>query len=373
MKTFMLHQVDGNARLGQLNFRRGMVETPVFMPVGTLATVRAMTPADLIQSGASIILANALHLYLRPGMDVIKKCGGLHQFCGWQQPILSDSGGFQMFSLAQWIKRGTDGALFRSPIDGSQHHWTPELALTVQQTLGTDIMMVLDDCPPIPLERSKVEESLDLSMQWAELCRQRYLAQGGMETSGALFAIVQGGTYADLRQRSLDILVNIGFEGYAIGGLSVGESARERDAVLEHLCPLMPAQKPRYLMGVGKPVDIVQAVARGVDMFDCVLPTRNARNGFLYTSQGLVRLRNAIHRFSDEPVDPCCDCYTCKNFSRAYLHHLQRSNEILGAQLATQHNLRYYQILMAQIRQAIREKNFSEFRDEFMDVWTEHS
>jgi len=356
---------DGSARVGQLLFNRGVVRTPAFMPVGTYGTVKGMLPRDIESIDADIILGNTFHLMLRPGTEVVQKHGGLHRFIGWDKPILTDSGGFQVWSLGKLRKISEQGVEFRSPVDGSKVFLNPEISMQVQQALDANVVMCFDECTPYPATVEEAKKSMELSLRWAKRSKAEHLAlQAGSDN--ALFGIVQGGMYNDLRQRSLDGLMEIGFDGYAIGGLSVGETKEEMLAVLEGLEGNMPVDAPRYLMGVGTPQDIVMAVARGVDMFDCVMPTRNARNGHLFTSQGVVKIRNAVHRYSDEPLDPDCDCYTCQNFSRAYLHHLDKCKEILGAQLNTIHNLRFYQKTMAKIRQAITEGRFAEFAKTFI-------
>jgi queuine tRNA-ribosyltransferase len=318
------------------------------MPVGTYGTVKAMTPEELRQIGAEIILGNTFHLMLRPGMDVVKAHGDLHDFMHWEGPILTDSGGFQVFSLAEMRKITEQGVIFRSPVDGAKVELTPEISMQIQRDLGSDIVMSFDECTAYPATKETAAESMQLSMRWAERGKQ---AHG--ESEAALFGIVQGGMYADLRQESAEALVDIGFEGYAVGGLSVGESPHERELILGGTLPYLPEDKPRYLMGVGKPEDIVEAVIRGVDMFDCVIPTRNARTGFIYTRNGLVKIRNARYRTDTQPLDPDCDCYTCQNYSRSYLRHLDKCGEILGARLNTIHNLHYYQQLMRELREAI--------------------
>ena len=344
---FELLSTCGPARRGVLTLGHGRVETPAFMPVGTYGTVKAMTPVQLREVGAQIVLGNTFHLMLRPGAERIAALGGLHTFMGWDAPILTDSGGFQVFSLGELRKISEEGVIFRSPIDGARIFLTPERSMQVQQLLGSDIVMVFDECTPYPAPREAVQASMELSLRWAARSRAAYSGEG------ALFGIVQGGMDLDLRQQSLAGLTAIGFDGYALGGLSVGESKAEMAHVVSALAPALPADKPRYLMGVGTPLDIVQAVAAGIDMFDCVLPTRNARNGHLFTSAGVLRVRNARHRDSELPPDLACDCYTCRNFSRAYLHHLDRCDEMLGATLATIHNLRFYQRLMSSLRLAI--------------------
>ncbi|NBD96071.1 MAG: tRNA guanosine(34) transglycosylase Tgt [Gammaproteobacteria bacterium] len=350
---FELLQDDGGARRGRLTFGRGSVETPAFMPVGTYGTVKAMTPEELREIGAEIILSNTFHLMLRPGTEIIAAHGDLHDFMGWDGPILTDSGGFQVFSLAELRKMDEDGVTFASPVDGSKVFLGPEESMAVQRALGSDIVMIFDECTPYPATEEQARESMERSLRWAQRSRH---AHG--DNPSALFGIVQGGMYPALRARSAEGLLEIGFDGYAIGGLSVGESEPERDRILETTCPLLPADRPRYLMGVGRPEDLVAGVARGIDMFDCVMPTRNARNGHLFTSRGVVKIRNARHAKDTGPVDPDCDCYTCKRFSRAYLKHLNKCNEILGHRLATIHNLRYYQSLMAQLRAAIEAGDF---------------
>ncbi|MCG5513549.1 tRNA guanosine(34) transglycosylase Tgt [Ectothiorhodospira shaposhnikovii] len=345
---FELMARDGAARRGRLIFDRGVVDTPAFMPVGTYGTVKAMTPEELEGLGAQIILGNTFHLMLRPGTEVIRAHGDLHDFMHWERPILTDSGGFQVFSLAKLRKITEEGVRFASPVDGSKILLTPERSMEVQRALGSDIVMIFDECTPYPATEDQARHSMELSLRWAARSR---VAHG--DNPSALFGIVQGGMYADLRRHSLEGLMQIGFDGYAIGGLSVGEPEAERNRVLDGLTPLMPVDRPRYLMGVGKPEDIVEAVRRGVDMFDCVIPTRNARNGFLYTHDGVMRIRNARFRDDTQPIDPECDCYTCRHYSRAYLKHLDKCNEILASRLATLHNLHYYQTLMREMRQAI--------------------
>jgi len=357
---FTLNATDGRARNGQLMFDRGAVDTPAFMPVGTYGTVKAMTPEDLTEVGAQIILGNTFHLMLRPGTEVIRAHGDLHDFMHWQGPILTDSGGFQVWSLAEMRKISEDGVRFSSPVNGDKVFLSPEESMRVQQELGSDIIMAFDECTPYPATQEQARQSMELSMRWAGRCS---VAHG--EHSSALFGIVQGGMYPGLRKESLDALLEIGFDGYAIGGLSVGETEGVRLMVLDNLTPHMPSDRPRYLMGVGTPEDIVEAVRRGVDMFDCVMPTRNARNGHLFTSTGVVRLRNASHKSDTRPLDENCDCYTCKNYSRSYLKHLDKCNEMLGSHLNTVHNLRYYQNLMRGLREAIAEGRLDEFVDEF--------
>jgi queuine tRNA-ribosyltransferase len=344
---FELLGTDGDARRGRLSFDRGTVETPAFMPVGTYGTVKGMTPEELCATGSEIILGNTFHLMLRPGMEIIQAHGDLHDFMHWDGPILTDSGGFQVYSLADLRRIDEAGVHFRSPINGDRIFLGPEESMAVQRALGSDVVMAFDECTPYPADEPTARKSMELSMRWARRCRDAY--DGG----GALFGIVQGGMHAGLRAESAASLRAIGFDGYAIGGLSVGEPESERNAVLDASVPELPEAGPRYLMGVGTPADIVDAVRRGIDMFDCVIPTRHARNGFLYTSEGVIKLRNARFRTDTAALDPDCDCYTCRHYSRAYLHHLDRCREILGARLNTIHNLHYYQRLMRMLRDAI--------------------
>ncbi|SHK63138.1 tRNA-guanine transglycosylase [Marinobacter antarcticus] len=351
---------DGLARRGRLTFPRGTVETPAFMPVGTYGTVKGMLPRDIHETGAEIILGNTFHLMLRPGTEVVKAHGDLHDFTQWKGPILTDSGGFQVFSLGEMRKITEEEVTFRSPIDGSPVKLSPEIAIQVQRDLGSDIVMIFDECTPYPATEKQAKESMELSLRWAK--RSKDAHEGN---PAALFGIVQGGMYESLRDRSLEGLTDIGFDGYAIGGLSVGEPKEDMIRILDHLPSKMPGDKPRYLMGVGRPEDLVEAVRRGVDMFDCVMPTRNARNGYLFTSVGIVKIRNARHRHDTAPLDERCDCYTCENFSRSYLHHLDKCGEMLGAQLNTIHNLRFYQNLMAGLRGAIEAGTLSNFINDF--------
>ncbi len=351
---FELLANDGAARRGRITFPRGAVETPAFMPVGTYGTVKSMTPEEITDTGAQIILGNTFHLMLRPGTEIIRAHGDLHDFMHWHGPILTDSGGYQVYSLAGMRQIREAGVTFRSPINGDRIFLGPEEAVAVQQALGSDILMAFDECTPYPADQDTARTSMELSMRWAERCRA---AHG--DAPGALFGIVQGGMYPELRRESLARLTAIGFPGYAIGGLSVGEPEDERRAVLDATVPAMPEHAPRYLMGVGTPLDIVDAVGRGIDMFDCVIPTRHARNGFLYTSAGVVKLRNARHRTDTGPLDPDCDCAACRHYSRAYLHHLDRCGEILGVRLNTLHNVTFYQRLMRRLRQAIEDGTFT--------------
>jgi len=357
---FNVSATDGKARRGELTFPRGKVQTPAFMPVGTYGTVKGMLPRDIKEIGAEIILGNTFHLMLRPGTEVIKEHGDLHDFTQWQRPILTDSGGFQVFSLGDMRKISEQGVRFKSPIDGSPVFIDPETSIQVQRDLGSDVVMIFDECTPYPATEPEADKSMQLSLRWAERSKN---AHG--DNPSALFGIVQGGMYEHLRDKSLAGLEEIGFDGYAIGGLSVGEPKEDMVRILDHLADNMPAEKPRYLMGVGKPADLVEGVLRGIDMFDCVMPTRNARNGHLFTSTGVVKIRNAVHRHDTSTLDPECDCYTCTNFSRGYLHHLEKCGEMLSAQLNTIHNLRYYQTLMAGLREAIAEGRLDAFADEF--------
>ncbi|BAP89407.1 queuine tRNA-ribosyltransferase [Burkholderiales bacterium GJ-E10] len=362
---------DGAARRARLTLAHGVVETPAFMPVGTYGTVKAMMPAELVDLGAQIVLGNTFHLWLRPGTEVVRKHGGLHRFMGWERPILTDSGGFQVFSLGALRKVTEEGVRFRSPIDGAALFLTPEEAMRIQTALDSDIAMIFDECTPYwidkpgqegrPATATEAAASMRLSLRWARRSREEFDRLGNRN---ALFGIVQGGMYADLRDESREGLVRLGFDGYAIGGLSVGEPKEEMLRILAHTAPQLPPDRPRYLMGVGTPEDLLAAIAEGIDMFDCVLPTRNARNGWLFTRHGDIKIRNAVHRDDTRPLDPDCGCPTCRGFSRAYLHHLQRSNEILGARLNTIHNLHYYLDLMARARAAIEAGRFQEFAQE---------
>lgn len=353
---FDLVATDGMSRRGRLTLAHGVVDTPTFMPVGTYGAVKAMRPADLEALGARIVLGNTFHLWLRPGLEVIAAHGGLHRFMGWTHPILTDSGGFQVFSLGELRKIGEDGVTFRSPIDGSVRFLSPEESMRIQRTLDSDIVMIFDECTPFPADEKQAAASMRLSLRWAERSKQ-----GHEGNSNALFGIVQGGMHESLRDESLAGLTRLGFDGYAIGGLSVGEPKEDMMRILAHTAPQLPADRPRYLMGVGTPADIVAAVCAGVDMFDCVLPTRNARNGWVYTWDGIIKLRNAQYREDIRPLDESCTCYVCQNFSRAYLHHLQRSNEILGAHLNTFHNLFFYQALMDGLRTAIERGRLGDY------------
>jgi queuine tRNA-ribosyltransferase len=339
---------DGVARRGRLELAHGTVETPAFMPVGTYGAVKAMSPRDLAAVGADIVLGNTFHLWLRPGLDVIEAHGGLHRFIGWDRPILTDSGGFQVFSLGELRRISEKGVTFRSPLNGDACFLSPEESMRIQRVLDSDIAMIFDECTPYPVDQDAAAASMRLSLRWAE--RSRRAHEGN---ANALFGIVQGGMYEALRDESVAGLLSIGFDGLAIGGLSVGEPKQDMQRILRHTAPQLPDDRPRYVMGVGTPDDIMHAVLNGIDMFDCVLPTRNARNGWVYTGAGTIKLRNARYRGDMRPLDEACDCYTCQNFSRAYLHHLQRVNEILGAHLNTLHNLHFYQQLMRDLREAI--------------------
>lgn len=361
---FDLIATDGAARRGQLQLSHGVVQTPVFMPVGTYGTVKSLTPEELKLLGADIILGNTFHLWLRPGTDIIKQHGDLHRFMHWDKPILTDSGGFQVFSLAKLRKITEDGVNFRSPVDGAKVFLSPEISMQVQRDLGSDIVMAFDECTPYPATPDEARHSMELSMRWAVRCKE---AHG--DSLNALFGIVQGGVYPHLRKESVDALTAIGFDGYAIGGLAVGEPPEERNAMLEVLDPLLPSDKPRYLMGVGKPEDFFEGVSRGVDMFDCVIPTRNARNGFIYTRDGILRIRNTVNKTDTRPIDEECGCYTCQHYSRAYLHHLFKCKEMLGARLNTLHNLHYYQDIMRGIRESIETGTFAEHKKATMARW----
>lgn len=361
-ETFsIIHRDSGSkARLGSLKTPHGEVETPIFMPVGTNATVKAMTPEDLLEVKAQIILANTYHLYLRPGHRLVEQMGGLHRFMNWDKPILTDSGGFQVFSLGELRKISEEGVKFQSHLDGSYHMLTPELATNIQEALGADVIMCFDECPPATADYHYVSRSLELTTRWARRCKDAHTRVGQQ-----LFGIVQGGMHYDLRARSVEDLCSIGFDGYALGGLSVGEEKEQMYGVMECCSTLLPQDSPRYIMGIGSPEDLVEAVWHGYDMFDCVMPTRNARNGMLFTSQGRVNIKAKIYEDDAGPLDPACSCKVCKNYSRAYLRHLYRSGEILSSQLNTYHNLHFYLDLMRRIREAIRNNAFDEFRRQF--------
>lgn len=359
---FQLHCTDGAARRGTLSLTHGTVETPAFMPVGTYGAVKAISPADLREINAHIVLGNAFHLWLRPGLEVVEAHGGLHRFMEWDRPILTDSGGFQVFSLGDLRKITEEGVRFRSPVNGDVCFLTPEESIRIQRILNSDVVMIFDECTPYPADEPETKKSMELSVRWAERSRRAH-DDGG--NSNALFGIVQGGMYESLRDKSLSKLLDIGFDGYAIGGLSVGEPKDDMRRVLSHIAPHLPVENPRYLMGVGTPADIVNAVGLGVDMFDCVLPTRNARNGWLFTRNGVIKLRNSRYRLNLMPPDEQCNCYTCRNFTLAYLHHLQRTGEILGSRLNTMHNLYYYEQLMSEIRAAIEDGKFEDYQQAF--------
>jgi queuine tRNA-ribosyltransferase len=357
---FQLLSTDGHARRGRLTFERGIVETPIFMPVGTYGAVKSLTPEDLLGIGAQIILGNTFHLMLRPTTKVIQAHGDLHDFMHWQKPILTDSGGFQVFSLGALRKIKEEGVTFKSPINGSKIFMSPESSMQVQRELGSDIVMIFDECTPYPATVQEAADSMRLSLRWAKRSKD---AHG--DNPNALFGIVQGGMYEHLRDESIAGLLDIGFDGYAIGGLSVGEPKEEMMATLDAIHQKMPMDKPRYLMGVGTPEDLVEAVCRGIDMFDCVMPTRNARNGHLFTTFGVVKIRNAQYEFDTKPIDENCDCYTCQNYSRSYLRHLDKCQEMLGSRLNTVHNLHYYLSLMQGLREAIEYKGLDLFVKEF--------
>ncbi|MGH8788940.1 MAG: tRNA guanosine(34) transglycosylase Tgt [Cupriavidus necator] len=367
MLNFELITTDGNARRGRVTLNHGVVETPIFMPVGTYGSVKAMSPLELNEIDAQIILGNTFHLWLRPGLDVVNAHEGLHRFIGWDKPILTDSGGFQVFSLGDLRKITEDGVTFASPVNGDKLFLSPEISMQIQRTLNSDIVMQFDECTPYeidgrPATHEEAAKSMRMSLRWAKRSRDEFERQAN---PNALFGIVQGGMYEDLRDESLAGLSELDFHGFAIGGLSVGEPKQDMMRVLEHVAPRLPANKPHYLMGVGTPEDLVAGVAAGVDMFDCVMPTRNARNGWLFTRFGDVKIKNAAHRNDPRPLDESCACYTCRNFSRAYLHHLHRVGEILGARLNTIHNLHYYLQLMREMREAIEHHRFADFRRQF--------
>ena len=356
---FNLHNKSEFARRAELDFDRGKIQTPAFMPVGTNGTVKGLTNEDLLETGSEIILGNTFHLMLRPGDKSIRGLGGLHKFINWKKPILTDSGGFQVWSLGELSKISEEGVKFSSPYDGKKIFMTPEESIKIQENLGSDIVMVFDECTDYPATYEDAKKSMELSMRWAKRCKEAH------ESKSALFGIVQGGMYKDLREESLNKLIDIDFDGIALGGLSVGESKEEKNEILEFMSNKLPEDKPRYLMGVGTPEDIVEAVRYGIDMFDCVLPTRNARNGQLFTSEGVINIRNAEYKDSDEPIDKNCDGKVSQNYSRAYLNHLQRTNEMLGSMLATYHNIYYYQSLMRDIRNAIKDNLFAKFLKDF--------
>ena len=366
---FTLKKTSGKARRGEMKLNHGVVQTPIFMPVGTYGTVKAMAPNELAEIGSQIILGNTFHLWLRPGLDVIEKHGGLHKFMGWNKPILTDSGGFQVFSLKGLRKITEEGVKFASPINGDKLFLTPEVSMQIQRVLNSDIVMVFDECTPYkindrPATEAEAAQSMRMSLRWAKRSKDEFVRLGN---PNALFGIVQGGMYEHLREESLRGLVDIGFHGYAVGGLSVGEPKEEMHRIMEKIVWQLPQDKPRYLMGVGTPEDLVEGVSQGIDMFDCVMPTRNARNGWLFTRYGDLKIRNSKYKDDLRPLDPTCDCYACRNFSRAYLHHLQKVNEILGARLNTIHNLHYYLHLMQEIRDALDADRFEQWKQEFYE------
>ena len=361
--SFKIVATDANARVGELTIRNQVIPTPVFMPCGTYGTVKSLTPVQLRDTGTTILLGNALHLAIRPGHELIGELGGLHEFMQWPGPILTDSGGYQVFSLQEKTKVDDDGVSFQSPVDGSPVRLTPETSMDVQTAVGSDIVMVLDQCTRYPVSHKDARTAMIRSMQWAQICRDSYRG------TGELFGITQGSVYEDLRQESLEALTSIGFDGYAIGGLSVGESPAQMYATLNQIVPSMPQERPRYLMGVGTPIDLLMSVQAGVDMFDCVLPTRNARNGYLFTSEGVVKIRNATYKKQFDALDPSCSCYTCKSFSRAYLHHLDKCGEMLAATLMSIHNLYYYHNLMREIRDSIEQGCFLQYRKRIGQSW----
>ncbi len=367
---YELIKQDGLARRGRIQLENGEIDTPVFMPCGTYGTVKGMMPSDLLEVGTQILLGNTFHLMLRPGDDHIRGLGGLHQFMNWNEPILTDSGGFQIFSLGEMNRLSEEGVVFRSPVNGDRIELTPERSINAQVNFGSDIIMVLDDCTSPDKNEREVRSSMELSMRWAARSKEQFNRK--KVDSSKLFGIVQGGMYPALRDESLNHLMEIGFDGYAIGGLSVGESKVQMQEIMESLLPNMLPDRPRYLMGVGTPEDIVMGVSLGVDMFDCVLPTRNGRNGYAFTSTGIVKIRNAANKISQEGLDSSCDCYTCQNFSKAYLHHLDRCGEMLAAILITRHNLHYYHCLMARLREAIENGTFRTLVDSLIEGWKKY-
>ena len=371
---YTLLKTDGLARRGRLETAHGTIETPIFMPVGTYGSVKAMSPLELEKINAQIILGNTFHLWLRPGLDIVRQFGGLHRFIGWDTPILTDSGGFQVFSLGEMRKITEEGVKFASPINGDRLFLSPEISMQIQRVLNSDIVMQFDECTPYeidgrPATRDEAGRSMRMSLRWAKRSIDEFHRE---DNPNALFGIVQGGMFEDLRDESLAGLNELGFHGMAIGGLSVGEPKEDMQRILAHTAPRLPAEKPHYLMGVGTPEDLVDGVSNGIDMFDCVMPTRNARNGWLFTRFGDVKIKNARHKDEDKPLDESCTCYTCQNFSRAYLHHLHRCGEILGAQLNTIHNLHYYLQLMQEMRDAIDAERFSKFRERFYSDRSAH-
>jgi len=371
--TFNVSATDGEARRGTLAFSRAdgsvtEVQTPIFMPCGTYGSVKGLSPARLTDAGVQMLLGNTFHLMLRPGVDIIEAHGGLHDFMGWEKPILTDSGGFQVFSLGDLRKISEEGVKFRSPVNGDEIFLSPEVSMDIQRSLNSDVVMCFDECTPFPADKDAVADSMALSMRWAARSKQAF---GGNPNS--LFGILQGGIYEDLRESSLNALTDIDFDGYAIGGLSVGEPKADMMRVIQHITPLLPVAKPRYLMGVGTPADLIESVSRGIDMMDCVMPTRNARNGHLFTSCGIVRIRNARHKSDTDPLDSNCACYTCQNFSRAYLHHLDKCGEILGSELNSLHNVHYYLELMAGLRVAIEKGCLDDHITDIYEGWGQKS
>ncbi|MBB3763334.1 tRNA guanosine(34) transglycosylase Tgt [Sphingomicrobium lutaoense] len=363
---FAIAATDGAARTGTIEMQRGTIRTPAFMPVGTAATVKAMKPESVRATGADILLGNTYHLMLRPGAERVAKLGGLHKFMNWDRPILTDSGGYQVMSLGELTKMSEEGVRFQSHIDGSRHMITPERSMEIQRLLGSDIVMAFDECTPYPATHEVAKQSMELSMRWARRSRDGFDSGGEHAERSALFGIQQGSMFEDLRKRSTDALLDIGFDGYAVGGLAVGEGHDRMMATLDFAAPMLPSDKPRYLMGVGKPDDLVEAVRRGIDMFDCVLPTRSGRTGQAFTADGPINIRNARFAEDERPLDPECSCSGCSDYSRAYLHHLVKSGEILGAMLMTEHNLSFYQRLMAGMRDAIAEGGFGTFAKDFL-------
>ena len=364
MKMYKLINKDGEARRGEVKTFHGIFQTPAFMPVGTYGAVKSLSPKILESLNAEIILSNTYHLMERPGVDIIKAHGGLHQFMSWNKPILTDSGGYQVFSLAKNRKITEEGVEFNSSLNGNKLTLTPEICMDLQTGYGVDIAMVLDECTPYPATNIEAEESMNLSLRWAQRSRDAFKSN-----KASLFGIIQGGVFEELREKSLEELLKIEFEGYALGGLSVGEPKEDLYRIVKHIAPKMPEHKPRYLMGVGTPLDIVKSVESGIDMFDCVIPTRHARNGYLYTSKGVIKIRNSQHRESLKPLDESCDCYTCKNFSRSYLHHLDKTKEMLGSTLQTIHNLTFYINLMRNLRVSIETGTLQSFIREFELTW----
>ena len=362
--TYRIIKEDGKARRGEVTTSHGTFQTPAFMPVGTYGAVKSVTPENLFELGAEIVLSNTYHLMQRPGVDVIRDHGGLHEFMGWDKPILTDSGGYQVFSLAKNRKITEEGVKFNSPLNGDRLFLSPESCMDLQKQYGVDIAMVLDECTPYPVEKSIAGSSMRLSLRWAQRCRDSFIS-----SNQSLFGIIQGGVFTDLRDESLQSLTEMNFEGYAIGGLSVGESKKELQDIVSYITPKMPISSPRYLMGVGTPLDIANAVDKGVDMFDCVIPTRHARNGYLYTSTGEIKIRNSRFKNDLNPLDSNCNCYTCSNFSRSYLHHLDKTKEILGSSLNTIHNLHFYLKLMRDLRLAIETGTLQTFLSEFRSTW----